>query len=308
VLEVLLVAALIAASTAAGVVAEPRLPAHGRPIAAVLSKVILWGFAPVIYFFTVARLHLTAGVGIGLVFAYAELAVVGLLAWLVARRWRLSGPQTGALVVAAVLANTGYVGLPLVSTLLGNDQLGSAVAFDSAVSAPVFLIGAMALGALLGERTGPDEQRLVATLLRNPPLWAVVAGLLAPESLAPDALLDLAHALVWVMIPLGFFIVGVSLGEESEEGSLSFPPDLSRPVVAALVLRLLVAPALMLALAALVHDVPDAYLVQAAMPCGANTVVVAHLYGLDLKIASSAVAWSTMLVLVAAVVISPFVL
>jgi predicted permease len=61
----------------------------------------------------------------------------------------------------------------------------------------------------------------------------------------------------------------------------------------------------MVALAAIVHDVPDAYLVQAAMPCGANAVLVAHLYGLDLKIAASAVAWSTMLVLVAAVVVSP---
>jgi predicted permease len=61
----------------------------------------------------------------------------------------------------------------------------------------------------------------------------------------------------------------------------------------------------MIGLAVAVHDVPDAYLVQAAMPCGANAVVVAHLFGLDLKIASSAVAWSTMLVLVAAVVVSP---
>lgn len=306
---VLVVAAIVAAATAAGIAAEPRLPGHGRPVATALSKVILWGLLPVIYFFVAARLHLTAGVGIGIAFAYVELAIVGLLAWLAARRWfRLRGPQAGALVVVVILANTGYVGLPLITATLGVQQLGFAVTYDAAVSAPMFLVAAMTIGAVLGERSRVDERRLGSALLRNPPLWAVAAGLVAPEALAPDALLDLAHALVWVMIPLAFFIVGLTLGAESEEGALSFPPALSAPVVLALGLRLVVAPLLMLGLSALIIDVPDAYLLQAAMPCGANAVLVAHLYGLDLRITSSAVAWSTMLVLVAAVVASPFVL
>jgi predicted permease len=306
VLEVLLVAALIAASTAAGVVAEPRLPDHGRPVAGVLSKVILWGFVPFIYFFVVARLHLTAGVGVGMLLAYGTLAVVGALAWLLATRaLHLSRPQTGAVLVCVVLANTGYLGLPLVSAMLGSHQLGYAIAYDSAVSAPMFFVGAMAIGAVMGTRATGSRRALVSGLLRNPPLIAVVVGLVAPDALAPDVLLDLAHAFVYAIIPLGFFIVGLSLGSESEDGQLTFPPALTAPVAGVLGLRLLAAPLVMIGLAVAVHDVPDAYLVQAAMPCGANAVVVAHLFGLDLKIASSAVAWSTMLVLVAAVVVSP---
>jgi predicted permease len=306
VLEVLLVAALIAASTAAGVGAEPRLADHGRPLADVLSKVILWGFVPFISFFVIARLQLTAGVGVGALLAYVELAVVGTIAWFVATRvLHLTRPQTGAVLVCVVLANTGYLGLPLVTALLGSDQLGYAIAFDSAVSAPTFFVGAMAIGAVMGTNDTGSRRELVAGVLRNPPLVAVIAGLVAPSALAPDVLLDIAHALVYAMIPLAFFIVGLSLGAESEEGQLTFPPTLTAPVVTVLGLRLLAAPLLMVALAAIVHDVPDAYLVQAAMPCGANAVLVAHLYGLDLKIAASAVAWSTMLVLVAAVVVAP---
>jgi predicted permease len=308
VLEVLLVAALIAGSTAAGIVAEPRLPGHGQPVAGVLSKVIIWGFVPFISFFVVARLQLTAGVGVGALLAYLALAILGVVAWLLATRvLRLTRPQTGSLVVCVVLANTGYLGLPLVTALLGSDQLGYAIAYDSAVSAPMFFVVAMTIGAVMGTRETRSRRDLVAGLVRNPPLIAVVAGLIAPDTLAPDVLLDLAHAFVYAIIPLGFFIVGLSLGAESEHGQLTFPPALSTPIVTVLGLRLLAAPLLMIGLAAAVHDVPDAYLVQAAMPCGANAVVVAHLYGLDLKIASSAVAWSTMLVLVAAVVLAPFV-
>ncbi len=69
-----------------------------------------------------------------------------------------------------------------------------------------------------------------------------------------------------------------------------------------LALRLLVAPALMLGLSALIVDVPDAYLVQAAMPSGINTLIVAHVYGLDLRLAAGAIAWTTTVVVTVAVV------
>lgn len=67
-------------------------------------------------------------------------------------------------------------------------------------------------------------------------------------------------------------------------------------------LRLAVAPLLLLGLAALTVDVPDAYLVQAAMPVGINMLVVAHAYNLDLPLAVSALAWSTTIAIAAGLV------
>jgi predicted permease len=74
-------------------------------------------------------------------------------------------------------------------------------------------------------------------------------------------------------------------------------------VAVAIALRLAVAPLLMIGFSALIDGVPDAYLLQAAMPAGVNSVVVAHAYGLDLKIAASAVAWTTMLVVLAGMIV-----
>jgi len=305
---VLVVAAIIAAATTAGILAEPRLPDGGRALASVLTRALLWGLMPVLYYSAVSRLELSAGVGVGIAFAYLEIGLVGLAAWWISTRvLHLARPAVGAVLVCVVVVNTGYVGLPLTTALLGSNQLPFAITFDSAVSAPMFLIVAMAIGAVMGTTSDGTRAQQVRALAFNPPLWAVVLGLLAPDALAPAVLDDISHAAVYVLIPFGFFLVGLSLGSESEEGSLTFPPALTAPVVTVLVLRLLVAPALMLGLALLVHDVPDAYLLQAAMSCGANSVVVAHLYGLDLRIASSAVAWSTMLVLVSAIVAAPLI-
>ena len=83
-----------------------------------------------------------------------------------------------------------------------------------------------------GDRRGVRHARrrrraasaLRAFLARNPPLLAVVLGLVAPASLAPEALVDLARALAVALIaPLGFFALGVILMVEREEGTLRVP-------------------------------------------------------------------------------------
>ena len=50
--------------------------------------------------------------------------------------------------------------------------------------------------------------------------------------------------------------------------------------------------------------VPPAFLLQAGMACGINSLAVAHIYGLDLRITAAAIAWSTAIVLTAAAVVA----
>jgi malate permease and related proteins len=255
---------------------------------------------PFVTFFSLARLHVTAGVGIGLGLAYAALAIVGVLAWVLATRvLKLSRPATGALLCVVTLANTGYLGLPLSVALLGAGALPAAIAFDSLVSGPMFYLSGFAIGAAFGDHGERGRAALLKRFaLRNPPLLAAAAGLLAPASVAPDLLVDAAHHAVWGLLALGFFALGVNLGAEAEEGALVFPPPLTKPVAVAVGLRLAVAPALLAGFAALVVHIPDVYLLQAAMPSGINSLVIGHAYGLDLRLASSALAWTTAIVLV----------
>jgi predicted permease len=202
---------------------------------------------------------------------------------------------------SVVLANTGYLGLPITAAALGGDELGPAIAWDALVSAPMLLVVAFGTGAMFGTRAGATRrERLRAFLVRNPPLLAVLLGLAAPAWLAPDALVELARALAVALIVPGFFALGVFLMIEREDGTLPFPPRFTAPVAVSLGLRLLVAPALVAGASAAIVALPDAYLLQAAMPTGINGLVVAHVYGLDLRLLASATAWSTTVVVAAA--------
>ena len=297
-----LVVAAIAVAVAVGVAAERRLGLRAVALGQAVLRAMFFVLVPFVAFFTLARLELTAEVGAGIAIAYVTLAVVGLLAWVLGTRvLHLPRPSVGALIVVVVLVNTGYLGVPLVAAVLGSDDIGPAIAFDQLVSGPMFYVTGLAIGAAFGTTAGETARERFSTfLVRNPPLLAAIAGLLAPASLSPDVLLDAAHVVVYALLPAGFFVLGINLAAEAEEGFLRLP--LTPPIATALLLRCAVAPALYLGLSAIIVDVPDAYLVQAAMPSGINSLVVAHVYGLDLRLTSSALAWTTGTVVLVATV------
>lgn len=293
----ILVALAVIASAAAGAAAARARRTHARALARGALALMLYALVPFVTFFNIAHLHVSSGVGAGIGLGYLELALVGILAWLAARRWlALPAPATGALICTVVLVNTGYLGIPLAAAVLGTSHLPAAIAFDALVSGPMLLVVGFAVGAAFGARAGASaRQRARSFVSRNPPLLAVGAALLAPAGAAPAGAVHASHVVVYALLPLGFFVLGVFLEGEAEEGMLA--PRVDRAVATALALRLAVAPALMLALSAILVSVPRAYLLQAAMPSGINGLLVAHTYGLDLRLTATAIAWSTALVM-----------
>jgi predicted permease len=300
---VLVTAAAIVAGVAVGVWSERRWP-QGAGLAARRSLVLmLYVLIPPVIFFNLAGADLDVEEGVGLLLGILSVSLAALLAcWLASRVLGLSRPRTGAVVSAVLCINSGYLGYPLTIALLGRDELSTAVLYDVLVSGPSLLLGAFAVGAAFGTTAGEGPaERVRAFFTRNPPLYAAIAGLLAPEALAPDLLVDISQGLVIAILPIGFFAVGATLAENAEHGELPTPvPPLIRPVAVAVIARLAVAPALLILLAAPLVALPSAYVLLSAMPTGINSMVVAHAYGLDMEITAEAVTWSTGIVVLAA--------
>jgi predicted permease len=127
-------------------------------------------------------------------------------------------------------------------------------------------------------------------------------------------LVDVSRGVVIALLPIGFFAVGAVLAEEVEDSTRRVAPRLrlrsalayelsspfDPPVGAAILLRLVIAPGLLLLLSLPFIELPGPYLLIAAMPCGINTLLVAHVYGLDSKLAAQAVTWTTAIAVLAA--------
>jgi len=296
---------VIAVATAIGFGAENRMGERAELAARRVTQLMLWGLLPPVAFLNIAALELTAQVGAGIAFAYAALLLTGAIAYFVGTYLlHLPRPAVGALVLASAFANTGYLGLPFSAALFGLDSVPTAVAYDVLVTTFGILTIGFSIGAAFGTVAERPRERVAAFFARNPPLWACALGFLAPEALAPEWAVEASQIVVFAILPLGFFVVGVTLAAEAEEGGMRFPPPLTAAVGTALGLKLLVAPAIVLALSQMVLEVPDTYLVQAAMASAINGIVIAHEYGLDRGLLAAAIAWSTAAVVAAGLVVA----
>jgi malate permease and related proteins len=294
----ILVALAVLASTAFGVVSEHRFAGAPRAARSALG-LMLYVLVPFVSFVNIAHLRLSAGAGIGLVAAYVAIAAAGTAAWVIGTRWlRLSRPAVGALILCVVVVNTGYLGLPMAVALLGTHALGSAVGYDQIVSGPMLLLVGFAVGAAFGVRAGnTPRERFKAFITRNPPLLAVIAGLIAPASLAPPVLVKASHVVVALLLPLGFFAVGVNLSAERREDQAPLLERPDRRVAVAVGLRVCAVPLVLAGVSALIIRLPSAYLLQAAMPTGINSLIVGHAYGLEQRLIATIIVWSTSVVM-----------
>jgi predicted permease len=302
----ILVALAVVASTAFGVFSEHRAAAGAARASRIALAVMLYALVPFVSFVNIAHLHLSGGAGIGLIGAYVAIACAGVSAWAVGRFvLRVPRPTLGAIILCVVVVNTGYLGLPMTVALLGTGSLGSAVAYDQIVSGPMLLLVGFGIGAAFGSRAGDTPRaRLRAVLMRNPPLLAVIAGLIAPASLAPTVLVQASHIVVVALLPLGFFAVGVNLSAERREDAAPLLELPDRRVALAVILRLAAVPVMLALISELIVKLPAAYLLQAAMPTGINSLIVGDAYGLEQRLIATIIVWSTMTVMVVGVAIA----
>lgn len=300
------IALLVLGGAAAGAWSEARWGGVASVWARRALLASLYAVFPAVIFLNLARVEvggeLLGGIGLG----WVAIWTAGLVAWRIgASVLQLAPPEVGSMIVSTLVGNSGILGFPLVIALFGADRLGEAVAYDTLVSLPALLIGGMATGAAMGTSAGEGlGQRTRAFLARNPPLYAAIAALIAPASLAPGVLVDASQVAVLAMLPVAFFAVGTALAEESEEGLARMPPPLGPPVASVIVTRMVIPPTLLFLLSTLLVDVPDVWLVLAAMPCGINLMLVAHAFGLGVRIAAEALAWTTAIGLAVAVAAS----
>lgn len=293
----------ILVSVAAGIYGEHRWPEKAGEGSRRGLLLILYFVLPPIVFFNLVHIELSFGGGAGIAAGIAAAAGVGLIAWVLAVPvLKLPRPVAGSVICCSILANTSYLGYPMVYSLMGGEALTNAVLFDVVVSYLTLMIGAFGVGAAFGTKAGEGfRDRLKAFFFKNPLLLAAVLGLLAPESFAPEIAVEISRLLVLIPLVAGFFAVGAILTEEARDGVMKVPPRPHKPLGAVIFSRLVAAPGLLFLFTLPFSGVPDSYYLLAVMPTGLNSMIVGHAYGLDLRTAAEAIVYTTAIVLVGVV-------
>ena len=285
-----------------GVVAGRALPAPLR-VSGFLNLWVVNVAVPALILAKLPALALGSEAAVPVLMAWLTISVAAVTVVAVSRRKSWSVAVTGALLMVVPLGNTSFLGLPVVEAVLGHDHVPAALAFDQLGT---FLALAM-YGSLVAGRFGAGERGIrpmVRRLVTFPPFIALVVSMLLRLGSTPGWLHDMFAAAGRTVAPVAI----VSLG-------LRFTPrlhiDRAGIVLFGLSVKMLLLPAVVLALAMVVGDTGavewQSSLLESAMPPMVTAGIIGIAAGFDEELTTTLVALGTSVALVILPVVSSVV-
>jgi predicted permease len=156
--------------------------------------------------------------------------------WLLGRMLRFSTATTGGLMLVGGLANTSFVGLPMIEAFYGRTGLATGILIDQLGTYLVLSTLGIAVAALYSQGT-TRAASVLGRIVRFPPLLALVAALLLMRVPYPAWAVSVLQSLGSTLTPLALVSVGLQLHLEDIRGNID-------ALATGLVFKLLVGPAL----------------------------------------------------------------
>ena len=122
----------------------------------------------------------------------------------------LSRSTIGALIITAGLANTSFVGLPMIETFYGVQQVSTGILIDQLGTYLVLSTAGIVVASLFSSSKTSSRQVLIK-ISRFPPLIALVFAFLLNSTEYPAWLAALLHRLGDTLAPLALVSVGLQL-------------------------------------------------------------------------------------------------
>ncbi|MEW5788669.1 MAG: AEC family transporter [Pseudomonadota bacterium] len=291
-LQVWLPIALLVAAGGLWVRFRPQFPAETLRIN--LNRLVVDVFAPPLLFALSAQAEISrelltvpmltiAGIAVsfGLLYPLLYLSPLGR---------GLSRETRAAVLLAGCFGNVLFMGYPTLTFLYG-DIGGSYAAFaDVLASTPLVWTLGVWIATRLGHEGGHGHS-LLRTMLTLPPIWGFVLGFAVNLSGLPvDPLVKAAKFMGQATIPIMLFTLGLSIPWKDLRPT--------RPVLAAVTVKLLVAPALVYLLARSLFDPlrppQAAAILEVAMPTMLMAASFADRFHLDVRAAALTASWTSL--------------
>lgn len=251
-----------------------------------LSRLSLYVLLPALIASSLYGITLSANRAAAIVFGFflTSALLYGLVySW--CRAFTVNPLLRKTLLATTLFANTGNLGLPFITFALGESGLERAIVY--LVSSSILLT---TIGPTLLKGTGLAIG--LKTTLRLPVFWAMISGLLLQglSITLPLRLGDGLDLLGSAAIPVALVTLGMQLSKTQLY--------LDRPVLVAVGLRLLVAPAIAIGIGQLIglqgQDL-QVLVLQGAMPTAVNTFIWVTEFGGDADLVARAIVLSTLL-------------
>jgi predicted permease len=229
-------------------------------------------------------------------FTLGTIALMFIGSLIAGRIFRMPRRERQALSLAAMFYNCGNYGLPLVTLAFGSQAAAVQIFVLATMNISTYTVG-LFLAQSHGETAGMHRRALMK-MLRQPTLYAMFAGLACRGLGVP------VQEAIWLWMPFDLIqsgLIGFALVTLGVQMSQTTPAPFRAPLWSAILLRLVISPALAVLLVmafGFSREVSAALILAAAAPTAVNTALLAHEFGGDVSFSTSAVYYSTLFSLI----------
>ena len=258
-----------------------------------LNNIVIYIMLPSMIFSALytADLSMISSLGILPFVILASSFVTGIISYFILKRFNLSDKMLWSVLVTIMIANTGFMGYPISIGVYGSEGFLRAIFCDMATSV-IFLILSFALVL----KFGGSPKTAVKKIAFFPPLWAIILGILlniTHISIGP-VLENTVNYLGNGTIPLIMLSLGISI----DFGGIKRSKNM---IIFTSIMKLLIFPLIAffivshLGLLDLQFKIP---IIEAAMPSGMLSLVLAITYKLDSELTSDCILINTVISLI----------
>ena len=217
--------------------------------------------------------------------------ITGFFSYFILKRFNLSDKQLWSVLITVMIANTGFMGYPVNLGIYGNEGFLRAIFCDIAT---MFIFLFLSFALVL--KFGGSVRSAVKKIALFPPLWAIIFGIsLNLVNLPIGPVLDnTINYLGNGAIPLIMLSLGVSIDLQGIKRSKSM-------IIFTSIMKLLFFPFIAFLIVSFLGLVDLQYnvsIVEAAMPSGMLSLILAITYKLDFELSSDCILINTVISLV----------
>ncbi|NJL63888.1 MAG: AEC family transporter [Methylacidiphilales bacterium] len=277
-----------------------------------LGQWLFWVGVPTSIVAFLRKTDLSGQVWVAPAVAYSAILLGAVLAWLsiyILNLWiniTISKPTQGSLILAAMVGNTGYLGYPIVLSLVGTQYFAWALFYDllgttlGAYGFGVALAAKFASGSQNSDRNSPQmslrEERIqiIKAIVINPALWSFGMGLLLRQVALPNVVVSCLDFVAWIAIAASLLLIGMRLSKLKNWGSLKLASI-------GLIIKMVFVPFVLgicLHRLGLTGKIAQVIVLQMAMPPAFATLVLAETFNLDRELAVTAVSVGSIILLI----------
>lgn len=258
-----------------------------------INNIVIYILLPCMIFSALYSANLSSVSQLGILpfVILASSFITGFISYFILKRFNLSEKQLWSVLVTVMIANTAFMGYPVNLGIYGNEGFLRAIFCDIATMF-IFLF----LSFVLVLKFGGSVKSAVKKILLFPPLWAIILGIsLNLVNIPIGPVLDnTINYLGNGAIPLIMLSLGISIDLAGIKRSKSM-------IVFTSIMKLLFFPFIAFLIVSFLGLVDLQYnvsIVEAAMPSGMLSLILAITYKLDFELSSDCILINTVISLV----------